>query len=106
MIGNDMSEILYIIVPVTLDENFRDLYYLATGEEVQSNPPMNKNKTHYIIGSSRISSRKKEILEKLLPGATYQLKSERYEQIPDDISDIDKEVIQIRNQQKDDEFKY
>ncbi len=37
------------------DSKFRDEYFLEVNEKIQTNPLENKEGTHYLIGSSRIT---------------------------------------------------
>jgi len=49
----------YIKIPVDKLEDFSAAYYAETGENIQSNPPINEEGTHYLVGSTRIKTTQK-----------------------------------------------
>tara|TARA_R110000851_G_scaffold241680_2_gene394281 strand:+ start:1812 stop:2024 length:213 start_codon:yes stop_codon:yes gene_type:complete len=53
---------MYIVWDKIGDANFRDEYFLETGERIQSNPQENAEGTHYMVGSSRITVASAEAL--------------------------------------------
>lgn len=100
-----MNEIIYITYPKAKHDEFNNLYFLATGEYLQDNPPENEKGDLCLIGSSRIKPEKVDVLKILLPEATIERKSERFPDIDESLPQAQKDALEILREAKKNEFK-
>lgn len=74
----------FIMIPVDEIDAFSETYFKETEEKIQSNPPMNKEETHYLVGSFRLNRYRATKLKGLFPNVTigktrpaWEIKEER-----------------------------
>lgn len=100
-----MNETIYITYPKAKHDEFANLYFLATGEKLQDNPPENEAGDLCLIGTFRIKQAKADVLKLLLPEAVIEKASERYPEIDQDLPEVQKEALAVLHEAKSGEFK-
>ena len=65
---------MFITIPVdSQDFNLADFkadYKATTGENIQNNPPINEEETHYLVGSSKLTQEQADGLVERNPSVT------------------------------------
>lgn len=61
---------LYIQIPLPNISVFSKRYYDLIGENVQDNPPVNRTRTHCLVGTARLSVRAAKQIINEFPGVT------------------------------------
>jgi len=52
-----LAETTFMMWPVECDAKFRPVYFAKTGETIADSSPLNKDETHYMAGSSRVTQK-------------------------------------------------